>query len=40
MHSRKFLLFNNTDIWIKKNGDLDFDVTVGSFNGAELCKLQ
>ena len=23
MHSRKSLLFNNTDIWIKKNGDPD-----------------
>ena len=39
MHSRKSLLFNNTDIWIKKNGDLDFDVTMGSFDGAELCEL-
>ena len=39
MHSRKFLLFNNTDIWIKKNGDPDFDVTMGSFDGAELCEL-
>ena len=39
MHSRKSLLFNNTDIWIKKNGDPDFDVTMGSFDGAELCKL-
>ena len=39
MHSRKSLLFNNTDIWIKKNGDTDFDVTMGSFDGAELCEL-
>ena len=39
MHSRKSLLFNNTDICIKKNGDPDFDVTMGSFDGAELCKL-
>ena len=39
MHSRKSLLFNNTDIWIKKNGDPDFDVTVGNFHGAELCEL-
>ena len=39
MHSRKSLLFNNTDIWIKKNGDPDFDVIMGSFNGAELCEL-
>ena len=39
MHSRKSLLFNNTDIWIKKNGDPDFDVTMGIFDGTELCEL-
>ena len=39
MHSRTSLLFNNTDIWIKKNGDPDFDVTMGSFDDAELCEL-
>ena len=39
MHSRKSLLFNNTDIWIKKNVDPDFDVTMGSFDGVELCEL-
>ena len=30
---------STTDIWIKKNGDPDFDVTMGSFDGAELCEL-
>ena len=39
MHSRKSLLFNNTDIWIKKNRDPNSDVTMGSFDGAELCEL-
>ena len=39
MQSRKSLLFNNTDIWIKKNGDPDFDVMMGSLDGVELCKL-
>ena len=39
MHSRKSLLFNNADIWIKKNGDPDFDVTMGSFDSAELCEV-
>ena len=33
------LLFNNTDIWIKKEGNKDFDVTMGSFDGAEVCEL-
>ena len=32
MHSRKSLLFNNTDIWIKKIKDPDFDMTMGSFD--------
>ena len=39
IHSRKSLLFNNTDIWIKKNGDPHFDVTIRSFDGAELSEL-
>ena len=39
IHSRKSLLFNNTNIWIKKNGDPDFDVTIRSFDGAELSEL-
>ena len=39
IHSRKFLLFNNTNIWIMKNGDPDFDVIMGSFDCAELCEL-
>ena len=39
MHSRKSLLFNFTDIWIKKNGDTNFDMTLEKFDGAELCKL-
>ena len=39
MHSLTSLLFNNTNIWIKKNRDPDFDVTMGSFDSAELCEL-
>ena len=39
MHSRRSLLFNNTNTWIKKTGDADFDVTMDSFDGAELCEL-
>ena len=37
-HSRKSLLFSNTGTWIKKNNEL-FDVTMGSFDGAEVCEL-
>ena len=39
MHSRESLLFSKSDIWIKKNGDSDFDMTMVSFDGAELCEL-
>ena len=38
MHSRKSLLFNNTYM-DKENGDPDFDITMGSFDGAKLCEL-
>ena len=26
-------------MWIKKSGDSNFDVTMGSFDGAKLCEL-
>ena len=37
-HARKSLLFNNEETWIKKNGG-HFDVTIGAYNGAEVCEL-
>ena len=39
MHARRSLLFNNDSLWVKKNGDPNFDVTMGSFDGAEICEL-
>ena len=36
-HSRKSLLFNSNDIWMKKYGL--FDVTMGAYDGAEVCEL-
>ena len=39
MHSKKSLQFDNIDIWIKKIRNLDFDVTMRSFDGVELCEL-
>ena len=36
MHCQKSLLFNNTDIWIKKEGKKIFDVTMGSFENKKL----
>ena len=35
MRSRKSLLF---DVWVKKE-NANFDVTMGSYDGAELCEL-
>ena len=37
-HSRKSLLFSNAGTWVKKD-DESFDVTMGSFDGAEVCEL-
>ena len=39
MQSRKTLLFNNEEPWVKKHGDEEFDVPVGCFDGAEVCDL-
>ena len=38
-HARKSLLFNNEKPWIKKDSNSLFDVTMGSFDGAEVCEL-
>ena len=38
LHARKSLLFNEDHAWIKKNGGL-FDVTMGAYDGAEVCEL-
>ena len=37
-HCRKSLLFNKEEVWVKKDNP-DFDVTMGSFDGAEVCEL-
>ena len=37
-HSRKSLLFNNQQAWIKKESGF-FDVTMGACDGAEVCEL-
>ena len=38
LHARKSLLFSQNDTWIKKDGGL-FDVTMGAYDGAEVCEL-
>ena len=37
--SRKSVLFNNDDVWVKKNNLECFDVTMGSYDGAQICEL-
>ena len=38
LQARKSLLFNESHTWIKKEGGL-FDVTMGAYDGAEVCEL-
>ena len=38
-HPRKSLLFDDSGAWVKKDGKPLFDVTMGSFDGAEVCEL-
>ena len=37
--ARKSLLFSKDGAWVKKGGNELFDVTMGSFDGAEVCEL-
>ena len=38
-HCRKSLLYNNHEPWKKKGTDSCFDVTMGRYDGAEVCEL-
>ena len=39
LQARKTLLFYETNTWVKKLGNEDFDVPMGCFDGAEICEL-
>ena len=39
LHCPKTFLFNNGDPWIKKGEKENFDVSMGSYHGAEQCEL-
>ena len=39
MVSLLFLLFNEEKPWVKKGSASTFDVTMGSYDGAEICEL-
>ena len=38
-HCRKSLLFHENEPWKKENTESGFDVTMGSYDGAEICEL-
>ena len=38
-HTRKSVLFNDGKPWTKKDSNSLFDVTMGSYDGAEICEL-
>ncbi|KAK3739663.1 hypothetical protein QZH41_014203 [Actinostola sp. cb2023] len=39
IHAKRSLLFNNGDQWGKKTSNMLFDITMGSYDGAETCEL-
>ena len=39
LHAKRSLLFSNNSTWEKKSSNDLFDVTMGSFDGAETCEL-
>jgi hypothetical protein len=39
IHAKRSLLYHNNCPWIKKNTTKMFDVTMGSYDGAETCEL-
>ena len=39
MQSRKTLLFNKNEPWIKKSGEENFDLSMGCYDGTEVCEL-
>lgn len=39
IHAKRSLLYHQNSPWTKRNSDRMFDVTMGSYNGAETCEL-
>ena len=39
IHSKRSLLYHQNSPWTKKKSDSMFDVTMGSYDGAETCEL-
>ena len=39
VHARRTLLFDKETLWEKRNNSAQFDVSMGSYDGAEICDL-
>ena len=39
MHSRKTFLFWKNRFWVNKEGNEDFDIRMGYYDGADICEL-
>ena len=39
IHSRKTILFDKNEPWVKKGDSPMFDVAIGCYDGAEVCEL-
>ena len=39
LQARKILRCEGKAPWLRKTGDEDFDVSIGCFDGAQICKL-
>ena len=39
IHTKRTVVFSNGEAWEKKDANSGFDVTMGSFDGAETCEL-
>ena len=37
--NKKDTLFHNDILWVKHSGNKEFDMPVGSYDGAKVCKL-
>ncbi len=39
LHAKRSLLYHQNSPWMKRNAENTFDVTMGSYDGAETCEL-
>ena len=39
VHSLKSLLYHNDDPWVKKDTNVELEISMGSYDSAEVCEL-